>query len=243
MKALLVALGFLTRIPVPASAFADARARRNALAWYPLVGLLIGALLAGAHALLATQPPLLQAALLLALWVGITGAMHLDGLADSADAWVGGMGDRQKTLAIMKDPRSGPVAVVAVVMVLLVKFAALASLPPMAWPVLLLAPLLARTVVVLAFVTSPYVREAGMGSAMREAPRGAAWGALLFAGLATVVMGTPGGVAAVMAMTVFALWLHAVGKRLGGFTGDLAGALVELVEVSVLVSVVLLLLG
>ena len=75
--------------------------------------------------LLEGASPLLQAALLLALWVALTGALHLDGLADSADAWLGGFGDPARTLEIMKDPRSGPVAVVVLVLLLLLKFSAL----------------------------------------------------------------------------------------------------------------------
>ena len=63
--------------------------------------------------------------MLLAVWVLLTGALHLDGVADCADAWVGGFGDREKTFQILKDPRSGPIAVVVLVLVLLVKWAAL----------------------------------------------------------------------------------------------------------------------
>ena len=74
-----------------------------------------------------------------------------DGLADSADAWVGGLGDRERTLAIMKDPRSGPMGVTAVVLVLLLKFAALASLP-LADTAIWLAPMLARTAITAAFL-------------------------------------------------------------------------------------------
>jgi adenosylcobinamide-GDP ribazoletransferase len=70
---------------------------------------------------------MLHAALLLTVWVLLSGGLHLDGLADSADAWLGGFGDRERTLTIMKDPRSGPIAVVVLVLVLLLKFCALAG--------------------------------------------------------------------------------------------------------------------
>ncbi|WP_173644308.1 adenosylcobinamide-GDP ribazoletransferase, partial [Xanthomonas citri] len=93
---------------------------------------------------------LLGAALLLSAWVWLTGALHLDGLADTTDAWVGGMGERRRTLAIMKDPASGPMAVTAVVLVLLLKCAALASLLAQAPTTLWLAPLLARSALVAA---------------------------------------------------------------------------------------------
>ena len=129
MRGLLVALGFLTRIPVPVRVFDDACAQRTSLAWYPMVGLIVGALLTGVFIVLPREHALLSAALTLLAWVVLTGGLHLDGLADSADAWVGGFGDRARTLEIMKDPRSGPAGVTAVVLLLLLKFAALARLP------------------------------------------------------------------------------------------------------------------
>ena len=111
---LLAAVGFLTRIPVPAWAFARPGAQARSLPWYPLVGLLLGVLLLALAWCLRGAAPLLAAAIVLSSWVWLTGALHVDGLADSTDAWVGGMGDRARTLAIMKDPTSGPMAVTAV---------------------------------------------------------------------------------------------------------------------------------
>lgn len=108
---LLIALQFLTRLPVRLLGMPAPEQVGRSLLWYPLVGLLLGGLLLAAQALLSQQPAVLQAALLLTLWVALSGGLHLDGLADTADAWVGGYGDRERTLAIMKDPRSGPIAV------------------------------------------------------------------------------------------------------------------------------------
>lgn len=236
MNALLHAIGFLTRIPVPARVFADAGAAKRSLPFYPLVGLLIGALLCGLSWLLRDAPPLLAAAVLLAAWVGLTGALHLDGLADSADAWVGGLGDRERTLAIMKDPRSGPMAVAAVVLVLLLKFAALASLPVQAWPMLLAAPVVARAWLVLAFITTPYARAQGMGSALTGASRAWSAVALLLALAVVVACGVAASLGLGMSLLVFIAWWHACLKRLGGFTGDTLGALVEICEVAVLLA-------
>ncbi|MCO2182521.1 adenosylcobinamide-GDP ribazoletransferase, partial [Pseudomonas aeruginosa] len=125
LRSLLVALQFLTRLPVRLSAMPTPEQFGRAVLCYPLVGVLIGVVLYAAARSLDGTPLLLQAALLLSLWVALSGALHLDGLADMADAWVGGLGDRERTLAIMKDPRSGPVAVVVLVLVLLLKFSAL----------------------------------------------------------------------------------------------------------------------
>jgi adenosylcobinamide-GDP ribazoletransferase len=236
MRALLAAIGFLTRLPVPVRVFDDADAQARSLAWYPLVGLLIGVLLAALAWALRDVPPLLAAALLLVAWVAVTGALHLDGLADSADAWVGGLGDRARTLEIMKDPRSGPVGVVAIVLLLLLKFAALASLPRGAWIVLPLAPMLARAVLTAAFLTTPYVRAGGLGSRLAAAPHWACVVALLLAVVFCLLLpGWRAVVGAAVAVLVFVLWRRACLQRLGGMTGDTCGALTELVEAAVLI--------
>lgn len=241
MRALLVAVGFLTRIPVPAAVFDDTRAGSASLAWYPLVGLILGVLLAGLAWALREAPPLLSAALVLAAWVALTGALHLDGLADSADAWIGGLGDPARTLEIMKDPRSGPAGVVALALLLLVKFAALASLPGQAVVLLALAPLLARMALTLAFLTTPYVRRAGLGTALAGAPRVASSAALVAgAAVCLAAAGWRGAVAIGAGLLVFACWRHACVRRIGGTTGDTAGALAELTEAAVLVALVLL---
>lgn len=235
MRGLLVAIGFLTRVPVPAKVFDDASGPSNSLAWYPVVGLLIGGVLWGLSWVLASAPPLLAAVLLLAVWVALTGALHLDGLADSADAWVGGLGDRERTLAIMKDPRCGPMGVVALVLVLLVKFAALASLSS-AGAVLWLAPMLARASLTAAFLSTPYVRSGGLGSALTDAPRVACVLGLAFAVVAGLAAGWRGFIALAVTVMIFALWRLACMRRLGGMTGDTCGALTELVEAAVLVA-------
>jgi len=238
MRSLLAAIGFLTRVPVPARFFDDASAHRVSLAWYPAVGLLIGGCVWACGWVLASSPPLLAAALLLAVWVGLTGALHLDGLADSADAWVGGLGDRERTLTIMKDPRSGPVGVVAVVLMLLLKFAALASLPrPDA--ALWLAPLLGRAVLTAALITTPYVRSGGLGSGLVGAPRAACVTGLLCTVALAASVGWHGLWALVAALAVFGLWRRACMRRLDGITGDTCGALAEMVEAAVLVTLAL----
>ena len=244
MRALLHAIGFLTRLPVPASAFGDARAQSRSLIWYPWVGAIVGALLCALAWALQSAPPLLASALILLAWVLLTGALHLDGLADSADAWIGGMGAtaqarRERTLSIMKDPRSGPAGVVALVLVLLLKFAALASLPAPAWPALLLAPTLARATLTLAFLSTPYVRGGGLGSGLVAVPRVAAIVSLLMAVGACAFAGWRGGLAVAVAALTFALWRRACLRRLQGMTGDTCGALAEIVEAVVLVSLAL----
>jgi adenosylcobinamide-GDP ribazoletransferase len=177
----------------------------------------------------------------LAAWVAITGGLHLDGLADSADAWAGGCGDRERTLAIMQDPRSGPIAVVVLVLVLLLKFAALVTLVAAdAGLLLLLAPWLARGLLPLLFLSTAYVRPGGLGQALAEnLPRRQLSWVLLAHGVAILLLGWAGLQALLMAGLVFAWVRRVMLQRLGGTTGDTAGALLELVECAVLVTLAL----
>lgn len=238
---LLIALQFLTRLPIRLPGMPAPEALGRSLLWYPLVGLGLGGVLLAAAWLLSGVFVPLAAALLLALWVLASGGLHLDGLADTADAWVGGFGDRERTLAIMKDPCCGPIAVVVLLLVLLLKFAVLwALLEEGQWLALLLAPLLGRGALLLLFLGTPYVREGGLGSAMAaHLPRRAGWRVLLAVVVATLLCGWPGLLALASAALLFALCRRALLQRIGGTTGDTAGALLELLECGVLVMLAL----
>lgn len=239
----LIALQFLTRLPVRLPGMPEPEQIGRSLLWYPPVGVLLGGLLLALHGLLGDTPALLQAAILLAVWVGLSGGLHLDGLADTADAWIGGHADRQRTLEIMKDPRSGPIAVVVLLLVLLLKFAALVVLLGQgAWAGLLLAPWLGRALLPLLLLTTPYVRAGGLGAALAEhLPRQPLPWVLAVHALAMLLLL---GWSAVLALgaAVLAFWLlrRAFVARLGGTTGDTAGALLELGECAVLLALALL---
>ena len=246
-RSLILALQLLTRLPTPTVHYPSADDYGRSVLAYPLVGLLIGLLLAAALGLLDTlsgsHAPLLQAALLLGLWVLLSGALHLDGLADSVDAWVGGHGDPERTLAIMKDPASGPMAVAAVVVLLLIKFTALAALIGEGiWPLLLLPPLLGRAALVATFLFIPYARPQGLGSEQaRQLPRAAALMMLIMSLMAAPLLaGWSGFLAVAAASAMFLMARRATLQRLGGFTGDIAGALCELTEAVVLIALALL---
>ncbi|MDF0729973.1 adenosylcobinamide-GDP ribazoletransferase [Pseudomonas entomophila] len=235
-----IALQFLSSLPVRLPGMPEPRQMGRSLLYYPVVGVLFGLLLWLASSLLhGTAAPLL-AALLLTLWVLLSGALHLDGLADSADAWLGGFGDRERTLQIMKDPRSGPIAVVTLALVLLLKFCALWVLVERGVGVeLLLAPVLGRAALLGLFLGTPYVRAGGLGAALAEhLPRRAAGGVLLVTLGACLWIG--GALVLVLALLVFFGLRRLMCKRLGGTTGDTAGALLELLEMTVVVGLALL---
>jgi len=242
MQPFLIALQFLTCLPVRLRSMPEPQQIGRSLLYYPLVGLLLGALLCLFGIALGNAAAPLNAALLLAAWVWLTGALHLDGLADSADAWVGGFGDRERTLAIMKDPRSGPVAVAVLVLLLLVKFVALWTLIEQGNLLALLAvPLLGRGAMLGLFLTTPYVRPGGLGQALAEhMPRLEARFVLALIVLAGMLMGGSGWTALGIAAAVGVLVRRRLVQRLGGTTGDSAGALLELVECAVLVGLALL---
>jgi adenosylcobinamide-GDP ribazoletransferase len=233
---LLIALQFLSSLPLQLPGMPTPEEQGRSLLCYPLVGLLFGVvLLAGAWLLKGTSP-VLAAALLLSIWVAMSGALHLDGLADSADAWLGGLGDRERTLEIMKDPRSGPMAVVVLVLLLLLKFAALlALLQGGQWLALLLAPVLGRASLLGLFLTTPYVRAGGLGAAMAaHLPRDAGWRVLLLSAALCLLAGWDGLLAVAATAAVCLLLRRQLLRRLGGTTGDTAGALLELTECAVL---------
>ncbi|MFL9814906.1 adenosylcobinamide-GDP ribazoletransferase [Stutzerimonas sp. VN223-3] len=241
MQPFLIALQFLTSLPVRLSGMPAPQAVGRSLLHYPLVGLLLGAILwLGSFAIGGAAVPL-QAALLLAAWVALTGALHLDGLADSADAWLGGFGDRERTLAIMKDPRSGPIAVVVLVLLLLLKFVALWTLLAQGDQLaLLLAPLLGRSVLLGLFLTTPYMRPGGLGQALTDhLPRGQVRVVLMVIFAFCLALGASGWLALLVTMVIGVLARRAMCRRLGGTTGDTAGALLELVECGVLVALAL----
>ncbi|USS57218.1 MULTISPECIES: adenosylcobinamide-GDP ribazoletransferase [Pseudomonas] len=237
-----IALQFLSSLPVSLPGMPAPRELGRSLLFYPLVGLLFGLLLWLASLLLHGTPAPLHAALLLALWVLLSGALHLDGLADSADAWLGGFGDRERTLRIMKDPRSGPIAVVTLVLVLLLKFCALWVLVERgAGLELLLAPVVGRAAMLGLFLCTPYVRPGGLGQALAEhLPRAAAgWVLLASAVLCLAVGGWGASWVLVAAVAVFAWLRRLMCRRLGGTTGDTAGAMLELLELTVVLGLAL----
>lgn len=233
-----IALQFLSSLPIRLPGMLAPQELGRSLLFYPLVGLLFGALLWALNWLLLGTPLLLHAALLLSAWVLLSGALHLDGLADSADAWLGGFGDRERTLTIMKDPRSGPIAVVTLVLVLLLKFAALLALIEQQHSLfLMIVPLIGRSAMLGLFLTTPYVRAGGLGQALADhLPRLAGKRVLAVSALACVLIAGFSGVWALVLAGGMFVWLRQVMlRRLGGTTGDTAGAMLELLEMVVLV--------
>ncbi len=222
-------------MPLPAGAAAGDLGR--AAAWFPVVGLALGAVLAGLTlGAAALVPPLVGAVLVVAAWAGLTGGLHLDGLADAADGLGGGFG-REAALAIMRDARTGAYGVTAVVLVVGLKLAALASLSPaLAARGLLAVPALARLGPLLLAWFVPPARQEGAGRAFAGSVslRGVALGGLV-AGAATLASLGPWGLLLLALTGAGAAGFGAYLRwRLGGHTGDCLGALVEATEAGLL---------
>jgi len=243
LKSFLVALQFLTILPVYFKQLPDARTIGNSLIYYPLVGLIIGFMLVLLGWAGSTLPTNICASIILVCWVAVTGALHLDGLADSADAWLGGMGDRTKTLAIMKDPACGPIAVVTLILVLLLKFVALQQiLISESWMLLAIVPVLARSALVLLFITTPYVRTNGLGTLLAEHyPHCASIVVMLMSSFIVIsVLGLSGIWLVLILIFLFFGLRSLMLQRLGGTTGDAAGAMVEISEIVALLAALIL---
>ncbi|MCY1402256.1 Cobalamin synthase [compost metagenome] len=243
MQPFWIALQFLSSLPVRLPGMPEPRQVGQSLLYYPAVGLLFGGLLWAFNHLLAGTPLLLHGALLLCAWVLLSGALHLDGLADSADAWLGGFGDRARTLEVMKDPRSGPIAVVTLVLVLLLKFCAVLALVEAGQgAALIVAPVIGRAAMLGLFLSTPYVRPGGLGQALAEhLSSRASCGVLLVVALGCVALAGWQAVWALVGAVAVFCWLRQLMlRRLGGTTGDTAGALLELLELTVLLSWVLI---
>jgi adenosylcobinamide-GDP ribazoletransferase len=232
-----LAASFLTIIPVQSHS-ASANEVTGSFGWFPLIGFVIGAVLAGTDYLLALfiAPPVRSVLSILAL-TGITGAVHLDGLADTADAFGAG-GDRQRALAILRDSRIGTFGAAALLFVLALKIAALASAADSRRIALYLAPGIARWAAVAVPYQLDYLRQDGAGSLLLgiESERN-----LRLASIITLLGLLPAGaMLAIRAIVITAIlvWMFRVFYRrwLGGVTGDLIGAASEVVEAAMFVS-------
>ena len=236
-----LAISLLTRFPVPSSlqtANIQEEDSGRSVLFYPLVGLIMGCILYLPILLFPHASPTLLAAIIVTLWAIITGGLHLDGLADSADAWLGGMGDKEKIHRIMKDPLVGSAGVITIMCLLLLKVTALSSLIQDGQGVLIiLTPLIGRSIILLLFLSTPYIRQQGMATNMvNHLPRKVAWwiaGLCLLCGLLFSFWGI------VFVLLGFLLLRRLMLKLLGGCTGDTIGASVEISEMLFILGIAL----
>ncbi|MCB9765489.1 MAG: adenosylcobinamide-GDP ribazoletransferase [Alphaproteobacteria bacterium] len=239
MRSLGIALRFLTRLPVPGGHEVDDATFAASLAWYPAVGALVGALLGALGLALSATPlaPILCAALVAVAAPLLTGGLHEDGLADTFDG-LGGGWTRERALEIMRDSRVGAYGAIALVAALLLRAAALAGMAPEAWAgALIVAHGVGRLAPVLLIAALPYARGDAEGLA-QPMVRGVLPWHVGVASLTALALALGFGLPGLAALGACGLITAALGRwywrRVGGITGDLAGASVVAVELATL---------
>jgi adenosylcobinamide-GDP ribazoletransferase len=252
--ACVAAFQFLSRIPLPLRiAYSDTVLRRSVV-FYPVVGGVIGALtLAGGAVFSSLLPSLPAAVFTLALWVFLSGALHLDGLMDTADGILSHR-SRERMLEIMKDSRVGAMGVIVCVLYLLMKLSLVQPIVPTHSPQLMAAavciPVWSRSFMTAAMAWWPYARSSGMGSPYRGVGTKHAGASAMAAFLITLAILCSGGftivsacaaAAGLLLLTAAAGWLAAayMHSKLGGLTGDTYGAINEWLELILLLGVII----
>lgn len=245
MRKLWIAITFLTRIPLPQPDNVTSEEFTQSQHCYPVVGLILGAVLwAALTLLLPLYPPLITAALLLTLELLLTGGIHLDGFIDSMDGLLSAR-TPERMLEIMKDSHVGAFGAVSAIVYLLLKFALLAELIALESYfvpyVVLFMPILSRWIFLMGVHFFPYARAQGLGKGFHETSRKTQWTflgegiVLLFA--TYIVLQWSGVVGFMLATLVVFFFARRVSHLLGGLTGDLYGASIELSELLFLLGV------
>jgi adenosylcobinamide-GDP ribazoletransferase len=238
MRLYLIAMQFLTIIPLPFDTRCQKEDLGRATACFPLVGLTLGGLLVGLYWLMEpwlSRP--LTAALLITAMAAVTGALHLDGLADVCDG-LAARGNRERFLAIMKDSHVGAVGAVALVLGLLLKWQALLAVPVgITWQALLLFPILGRCAQVQALGGAKHARQDGLGAAIIQGMRSRhlITGLCFAIGACLVLLPVRGMIALTAAFAVTLVIKGYFQNRLGGLTGDIIGCINEIAEIITLI--------
>jgi len=234
MQRFLAAIRFLTIIPIPGKMGHDDASLSGSLPFFPLVGLLIGAVVAVlSRGLMVLFPQPVVAVLMVVVLLAISGGLHLDGLSDTADGFFSSR-SRERMLEIMRDSRAGAMGVMAIVLVLALKIAALAAMPleRMGWAVFLM-PIAGRVALLACMALLPYARpEGGLATLFysQSSKVRAIWGTVLLCLAGLLTSGRIGLIACLLAMVFIFLFTLYCRKKIGGATGDTLGAGCELAE-------------
>ena len=242
----LAALQFLTSIRLPWRSEVSPEALGRSAPYFPLVGLIIGLILASLNWLFSlVLPPSLVNALLIVSMVLITGALHLDGFVDTCDG-IAGHKTVEDRWSVMHDSRAGAFGIVGVVLLLPVKYVSLNSIPgPLMITTLLFMPVVSRWAMVYAIFAYSYAQASGLGQIFKQGTR---WPGFIAATVITVVLAVV--LIPLFQLTglvlIFGVWVITVilatyfKSKFSGLTGDTYGAINEVAEVSVLILVTLL---
>ena len=241
MRYFLIAVTFLTRLPVTFGGKDNYQAEdfQKSIYFFPLIGLIIGLILWGSYYLLdLVFPKMISAALLLLIYVLLTGGLHLDGLIDTVDGVYGGM-TKERRLEIMKDTNPGAFGVLGAVLVLVIKYSIFAQMEQGMLLFLIAAPVLGRQAIVWMQVLYPCARQEGLGKMFSAYNNLPAFG--VTTGLTLVILVAFTQLLALYVFLIAAafcfLLASQLSRLLGGLTGDTYGAGCELIEIIVLLAV------
>jgi len=241
MRGLILAFQFLTRLPTPQLADFKQEELTTSAIWFPLVGLAIGLLLIGAAQLGSSAGPWVAALLIVLVWTGITGALHLDGAADLADALGASHRDSEHFLSVLKDPHIGTFGVVVLISLILTKLITAAWLmqsPDTTLWTLLLMPAWARLGSLYWSQTLEPLAPGHGEQFAWQIPKNSVW--LWGAGLLLLSWISISLLFALIAVAVLLLWRTYLQWRLGGMSGDCLGAGIEYCECTMLLAACLL---
>ncbi len=237
---------FLTGVPLSRNHHEPApNELAGSMVWYPLVGLLLGGVLAGVDVVLtAWLSTEVVSALVIGLLILLTRGLHQDGLADTLDGLAGGRTPADR-LAIMRDPRIGAIGATGLFCSIMLRYAALVSLPAaMRLPALLCLPAMGRWAMVVGAWDAPYARaEGGLAAPflLHLSMRHVVVATVLLAGALVWALGIPGALASLaLGAALSRLSTGFFRRMLGGITGDTLGATNEIVEIAFLIAVPLL---
>lgn len=235
MKPFLAALKFLTIAPVPSRWAGDETILGRAAPYFPLVGLLIGMVVATLDsALCSIFPSLLASTLTIIALIAASGGLHLDGLADTADGFFSSR-PRERILEIMRDSATGAMGSGAIACVIILKLAAVNSVShEVRWSAILMMPIAGRCSLVILLNVSPYARSEGGLATIFEDNRSVfhpLFAVIVLALTGWITAGPTGlAMAAVSLVGTLAFAFYTQGK-IGGYTGDTLGAACEITEI------------
>jgi adenosylcobinamide-GDP ribazoletransferase len=236
------AISFLTSLPVPGNVISEDSLARS-LIFFPLVGIIIGIFVSGFHfIMIRCFPPPLAGAFILVFWVWITGGLHLDGFIDCCDALLASTSP-EKRLEILKDTSTGAFGVTGAVLLLLVKYSSIVCLTQaLAVAALFLVPVVGRSSLTYVILRYPYVRMKGMGRLFKDAAGKkeaiTAIVVLILSGMLVFPFVYPPFIGymlymfSLLCIEVCGFWML---RRVAGFTGDMYGAICEMVETAGLI--------
>lgn len=233
---LLIALQFLTKFPINLPRIPTPQENAYSVLCYPLIGLIIGGLLW----IIAVYLPIGvvgKAGIVTVFWIWITGGLHLDGLADTVDGLVGGYGDKERILEIMKDPHIGAMGVISIVGAMLLKFVFVFEILTEGKMLpIIIVPILGRLSILFLLLTTPYIRKNGLGSALSEyLPKQLTIIVLILSLMSVLILPIK------LAIIILIFFLLLCGylnfwfkERISGITGDTLGTGVEIMEIGIL---------